>query len=158
MPAHLRISRHNGNELVGEILRVRRHKTDAIDSVHLAHHIKKLGKCDFLFKCLAVGIYVLPEQHDFAYAVRSQLLTLPNDIDRLSADLTSAHIRNNTVCTEVIAPIHNIDAGLKGILALGRQTLRKVRRRLNYFDDPLLFADHTKKEFRELIQIVGTEN
>ena len=44
MPAYLRISRHNGNELVGEILGMGCHKTDAIDSVYLAHHIKKLGK------------------------------------------------------------------------------------------------------------------
>ena len=74
-----------------------------------------------MLQCLSVRIHILPKQHHFHDTVLHKTFNLPDDILRISAPLTSAHIRHNTVAAEVIAAKHNIDTGFKRKLSFARQ-------------------------------------
>ena len=115
------------DQLIREILRMRRHEAHAADPVHLADFTEKLRETDRIFQAFAVGIDVLSQEHDFADAVTGQRFRLPDDLARLPAPLPSPDIGDDTVTAEIVAAEHDVDAGLERVFALNGKV----------FDDPV---------------------
>ena len=135
MPADLFRVRHDPDQVVGQILRVGRHKTDPLKPVDLLDLLQELRKGYRMFQRLSVGVDVLSQKHDFHDPVRHQTFDLTDDGLRITAPLPSPDIRNDAVAAEVIAAEHNIHAGFERIFTLAREILHDLVRIFPYIDD-----------------------
>ena len=159
MCADLLTVTHRLDQVIGQILRVGCHETDALQSLNLINLAEKLGKCHRLLQVLSVGVDVLSQQHDLHNAVCYQSLDLIDDILRLSAALPSAHVRHDAVAAEVVAAKHDVDTGLKGIFAVYRKLLHDLVGILPDIHDHAVFAHHAAaQQLRQLENIVGTKD
>ena len=100
----------------------------------------------------------MSEKHDFNNTVRHKIFNLPENLFRFPAPLAAAHIRHDTVRTEVITAIHDIHARLKRIFS---DTWQIFHNSLCLFPD---IQYHTVglnpriKQFCQLIDIMRTKN
>ena len=119
---------HYLNQLIRKVLRMRSHKTDALQSFHFFQHGKKLGKGHWIFQSFSVGIYILSQKHYFGNSVCHKTFHFLYNGFRFPASLSSSNIRHNTVATEVIAAKHDIYTGFERIVALCGKILHDLIR------------------------------
>ena len=67
---------HHLNQLVGQILGMGGHETDALQPLNLLHLPQQLRKGDGRLQRFPVGIHILSQQHDFHHAVGHQTFNL----------------------------------------------------------------------------------
>ena len=158
MAANLRISLDGLNQIIGEILRVRRHKAYALQAIDLAYFFKQGGKALAPFKPLAVGIHILPEQHDFFYAVRDERLHLAHNILRLARLLSAAHIGDDAVGAKVIATVHDVHARLKPGLSARGHVIPEGISLFRRVDDALILRLDRIEQFRKLPDVMCSED
>ena len=128
-----------------------RHKTNAFDSLNFLHFAQKLSKGNTVCEPFSVGIDILTEQHDLLYAVRCKGLYLAQNLPRITAAFPSSDIGNDTICTEVIAPEHDIDARFVRILAADRKLLNDRVRILPNVDQHTVGLIHCTEQFCKFI-------
>ena len=109
------------------------HEAYTLDAVNFAHFRKQLWKCYTIFLVhfnnlsvlvfidIAIGIYILTKQHNFGNSLLGKCFYLCQNLFFLAALFTSAYIWHDTVRTEIVASVHDIDAGLKCIFPLSRK-------------------------------------
>ncbi len=158
MLAHLIVNRNLLNQLVRQILRVRCHKADSLDALHFAHHPKKLSKGHTVVVGLAVGIHVLPQEHNFLDAVLCKMPSLLHDIGSLSRALPAAHVGNDTIAAEVVAAVHNIDTCFKAVFVASRKGLHNLLRLVPDIDHETVAHLTLEQKLGELIDVVGSED
>ena len=148
---------HSFNQLIRKILRMGSHKADALQSLHLFQHLKKLCKSHRFFQSLTVRVYVLPKKHYLRNTICNQTFHFFYNSLRLTASLTSSYIRNDTVTAEVIAAKHNIDARFKGIVSFCRKILHDL---ICTFPDIyylMVGLEHVVKKLRIFKNIMSTK-
>ena len=94
------------DQLVADVLRMRRHKAHAANPLHRIHHVQEIGKIR-LPMIFPIGVDILPEEGHLAIAVRRCTAHLRHDLLGHAAALTSAHVGDDAVRTVIIAPIHD---------------------------------------------------
>ena len=149
---------HRLNQLIGQILRMRSHKADALKSLDLIDTAKKLSKRHRIFQVLSVGVDVLTEKHDLDNAICNETADLCENLLRLTASLTSTHIRNDAVTAKVVTAKHDVDSGLERIFALHRKILDDLLRFLLNVDDHLLAGQTIVHDLCEFIDVVSSKN
>ena len=105
---------------------MRSHKTNTFQSFNLLDFLKQLGKADWVFQILTIGIDILSKEHDFLHAICYVTLNLTDNILRFTASLTTTHIRDNTITAEIVAAKHDIDTCFERVLAFIRQILHNL--------------------------------
>ena len=119
MPGDFFIVPDSPDHIVGQILGVRCHETDPAYSLYFADLSEQVREGAGNIQIFAVGIDILPQQHDFHHTVGGKTLALTQDLDRLPAPLPPSHIGDYAVAAEIIAAESNICTGFKGIFARG---------------------------------------
>ncbi len=143
---------------------MRSHEADALNPVHFIHLAQQFGKAHRMLQTTAIGIDILPKEHDFLYAVCRHLSDFRQDILRPAAALTPAHIRHDAVAAEIVAAKHDVDPGFERVFAPVWQFLHDAVRVLPDVDDhaglgsALLLHHRQVQKLRKFIDIVRPEN
>ena len=107
MAADVRAVCNGVDKLARGVLGMARHKPDAVIAGNSVQHAQQRGKGDVFRQALAVGVHILAQQSDVLVALGHKLPELPQNIRAGTAALSSAHIRHDTVRTEIIAAVHD---------------------------------------------------
>ena len=158
MTADLWIFCHHCDQFVRQILRVRSHKADPLQTFDLYHLFKKLGKTDRMLQSFTVGIDILSQQHDFHYAIFRQSADLFQDFLRLTALLATADIGHDTVAAEIVAAKHDVYSGFEAVFAVHRQILHDLLCVLPGIHHHLISGKHLIEKLRELVQVVSAKD
>ncbi|MNN06920.1 hypothetical protein D3C81_1197280 [compost metagenome] len=96
------------DQRIVKIAWMRCHKPDA-RNIDLADIVHQMGKCIVnVGKVLAIRIDILPEQRHLFIALARQFSHLCNDVLRTTAALLAAGKRHDTICTELVASVHDV--------------------------------------------------
>ncbi len=156
--AYLGGTLHHLYQLLGQILGVGGHETDAQKPFYLLDLLQKPGECDGLVQISAIGIHVLSQKHDFNHPVRHKIPYFLKDILRPPAPLPAPHIGYDAIAAEVVAAKHDIYPRFKRILALNRQILHNLVRILpDIYNHSVRLIGGIQK-LRKLVEIVGAED
>ena len=101
------VARDRVKKLVGRVLGVARHEAQPEISRELGKRGHEVRKVDAAVQILAVGVDVLAEDSDVLIAGGNQPFDFFNDFLGPSRALTTAHIGDDAVRTEVVAAVHN---------------------------------------------------
>ena len=144
MRAHLLALRHGANDLVVEVLRMRRSEPDPFNAVHFVHKVQKVGEVDVLVQVVAVCVHVLSEEHDFFVSLSSQLTHFGDDPFGRAAPLLSPHVRHDAIGAKLVAAVDDGDIRLELALTLYRQAFYYVA----------LFVPHLDHAFTRHLYLV----
>ena len=103
----LRVSGDGVKELFARVLRVARHEAQPELAGKLGDTRHEVGKIDAEAEILAVGVDVLAEQRDVLIARGDEALDLLQDLLRPSRAFAAAHVGDDAVRTEIVAPVHD---------------------------------------------------
>ncbi len=142
------------DQIVGQVFGMRGHKANA-RNLQPVEPIKKIGK---FRAAAAIGIHVLPQQHDFLNAGIAQAQRFLDDRFRLARALSATDVRNDTVCAEVIAAVHDIYKRTEFTGTHFRHSLDDLAVDLLDLDDRLALAQHAIEVFRQPIKIMRSVN
>ena len=149
------------DQFPGAILWMGGHKADAEIPLQRLDLRKQLGKIDWLRQPFAVGIDILTQQQDLLVTKSDDFLCFLQDFLRFTADLSAAHIGDDTVRTEIVASVHNLQRSLHAICAAHRQSLRnRVFSAFSFkvVDHPALPFEQSVDQLRQGVQHMGSKN
>ena len=146
------------DQLVRRILRVARHKADAVVALHFIEHGEEVGEIQTFVQPFSVGIDVLAEQRDVLIALIDQTFELSKDIRTSAASLAPAHIRDNTVRAEIIASVHDRQPRAECTAARDRHALHDIRALDGRSQNPLFASELFENLLREFVDGVRPED
>jgi DNA-binding SARP family transcriptional activator/Tfp pilus assembly protein PilF len=121
---------HRVDDVVGEVLRVRRGKADALQTLDLAAAAKQFAERVPVAELGAVGVHVLAEQRDLQDAVGDQRADFGQDVAGAAIPLLAAQARHDAERAGVVAAHRDRYPGGVAGLAPGRQQRREGLQRL----------------------------
>ncbi|MNH15515.1 hypothetical protein D3C79_751290 [compost metagenome] len=150
----------NRDDIVGEFNRMAGGETDAVDTVDGRHQAQQFGKrANFaVVSRAAIGVDVLAEQVDFAYALRRQLGDFKQDVIAWAADFFTAGIRHHAEGTVLVAAFHDGDEGGRAFGTRFRQAIEFFDFREADVDDGAAGALHVVEHFRQAVQGLRPEH
>ena len=107
MPLDLCAFGNGVDQFFRRVLRMARHKTDDELARHIVQPAQKVGKIDPRVQILSVGVHILPQEHNILVPLADKGAELLLDLFRRAAALPAAHIRNDAVRAEIVAPVHD---------------------------------------------------
>ncbi len=149
------------NQLIGNILRVAGHEPDSfnpLDIIKLVDEIREVHRLAAHLAHALVRVDILPQKRDFANAIRRQILHLAHDILRRTAPLATPRVRHYTICTKIIASIHDVDKSLVLKQPLAGKPLDDFAAVLPDFQLLLLLVIEIVQQIRQTVKVVRPEN
>ena len=125
MVDQLRDLRVRVDQALGEFLRVAGDEAQALDAGDLGHVFQQQGEVRDLsvFHGAAVGVHVLPEQHDFLDALRGQAGDFRQHVLEAARDFLAARVRHDAVAAVLAAAFHDRHVGDRALHLGGRQVV-----------------------------------
>ena len=99
--------RHGREEALGRVLGMARHKPDAEIARNGVDFAQKPGEIHVLVQPPAIGVHVLAEERNVLIPGGDEALRLAHDVPAPAGALAPAHIGDDAVRAEVVAPVHN---------------------------------------------------
>ncbi len=165
MLAHRIALGHGGDGLGPQVLGVRRREADAVDAVDGVERAQQVGELRAVLpgaEVASVGVDVLTEHGDLAYAVGGELLDLVDDVAHAPADLGPAHDRDDAERARVVAA--DLDGDPRAVAAMGGRVGATGGQRRRVGLVLLEDLDHRALEAgpfeqgRRVAQVVGAEH
>jgi hypothetical protein len=125
---------HRGDDVVGEVARVRAGEADAFDPGHRADRPEQLAEGGAVAERAAVRVDVLPQGRDLEDALLREYLDLAEDVARAAVLLLAAQRRDDAEGAGVVAADADRDPGAGGAGAAGRQRAGEDLERLKQLD------------------------
>ena len=146
------------DDVLGKITGIRGHEAQTAQPFDLGGRFQQIREIGAVLQVPAVGIDILAQQHDLLHAVPDQPAAFVQDLFFAPAPLPSPDIGHDAVGAELIAAVHDIDAGLVGIFAVIGQVFHDTFRLIPDIHIAAVALQGITEIFREAEQIVGAED
>ena len=134
-----------------------RHKADQKVSRNVVDPPDQVGKIYVFRQIFSVGIDVLPQQGDVLISFLHQAPGFCYDIVRFPGPFPSPHIGDDTVSTEIVAPVHDAQPSFGSAVSLLRNTFRNCALRRIRCKDAFFCLHDGLQQFRKPPQLVRTK-
>ena len=146
------------DDVLGKITGIRGHEAQTAQPFDLGGRFQQIREIGAVLQVPAVGIDILAQQHDLLHAVPDQPAAFVQDLFFAPAPLPSPDIGHDAVGAELIAAVHDIDAGLVGIFAVIGQVFHDAFRLVPDVHIAAVALQGITEIFRETEQVVGAED
>ena len=155
---HVRRLGHRGDDVVGEVARVRAGEPDPLQPVDRAARAQQLAEREPVAERAAVGVDVLAEQGDLDDAGLHERADLGEHVAGPPVGLDAAQARDDAERAAVVAADTDRHPGAERRVAPRRQVGRERLQRLDDLDLGLLVVPGPREQHRQRGEIVGAEH